>query len=222
MPSKKSEAREMIFWGGTGQAKVLRECMRTSGYKLIAVIDNNESLEPPFSDVPLLFGKKGFEEWFSTLSSPKMIGFLVTIGGQKGKDRIAIQNFLESYGIIPLIARHPTAYVADSVSVGAGSQILAQAAINVGAALGRGCIVNTGATVDHECVLGDGVHIGPGSTLAGCIVVEDYATVYAGATILPRVKIGQGAVVGAGAVVLHDVPPDEVVVGNPAKPIFRK
>jgi acetyltransferase-like isoleucine patch superfamily enzyme len=31
------------------------------------------------------------------------------------------------------------------------------------------------------------------------------------------VEIGEGAMVGAGALVTHDVPPDVVVFGNPAR-----
>jgi len=38
-----------------------------------------------------------------------------------------------------------------------------------------------------------------------------------GAIVMPGVTIGDGAVVGAGAVVLEDVPPNAIVVGNPAK-----
>ena len=38
-------------------------------------------------------------------------------------------------------------------------------------------------------------------------------------TILPGVTIGKGAVVGAGSVVTKDVPPESVVVGNPARVI---
>ncbi len=43
------------------------------------------------------------------------------------------------------------------------------------------------------------------------------ASVGANATILPGVTIGRGAMVGAGAVVTHDVPPNAIVVGNPAR-----
>lgn len=39
----------------------------------------------------------------------------------------------------------------------------------------------------------------------------------AGATILPGVTIGENAVVGAGSVVTHDVEPNTIVAGNPAR-----
>lgn len=43
------------------------------------------------------------------------------------------------------------------------------------------------------------------------------ASVGSGSTILSNVTIGENAIVGAGSVVTKDVPPNAIVVGNPAK-----
>jgi sugar O-acyltransferase (sialic acid O-acetyltransferase NeuD family) len=208
--------KHMIFWGATGHAKVLRECMKDSELQLLALFDQNDQLVSPFPQVPLYQGKSGFEQWLSQRLSDEAVGFLVAIGGDKGRDRIEIQEYLESFGLIPLTARHRTAFIADDAQVGAGSQILAQAAVCVEATLGRSCIINTAATVDHECCLGDGVHVGPGAHLAGCVAVGSYTMIGTGATILPRIKLGEGVIVGAGAVVTRDVPMGKIVKGIPA------
>lgn len=47
------------------------------------------------------------------------------------------------------------------------------------------------------------------------------AWIGAGATILPGVTIGENSVVGAGSVVTHDVEPNTIVAGNPAR-VIRK
>jgi acetyltransferase-like isoleucine patch superfamily enzyme len=48
-------------------------------------------------------------------------------------------------------------------------------------------------------------------------VVQKGASIGANASILPGVTIGQNAMVGAGAVVTRNVPPNSIVVGNPAR-----
>lgn len=49
----------------------------------------------------------------------------------------------------------------------------------------------------------------------GCIEVMDNVFIGADTVILPGVKIGPNAVVGAGSVVTKDVPPGQIVGGNP-------
>jgi sugar O-acyltransferase (sialic acid O-acetyltransferase NeuD family) len=208
--------KPIVFWGSTGQAKVLKECLAGSGFQLIALFDNNPEIKSPFPDVPLYCGKESFQYWLvSQRTIP--IYFLVAIGGFKGKERVGIQLYLRKHGLLPHTAIHRTAYVAPSALIMEGTQILANAAVCVDVQLGQACIINTGATVDHECRLGEGIHLCPGAHIAGCVEIESYASVGTGAVILPRLKIGKGAVVGAGAVVTKDVPSYTVVAGNPAK-----
>ena len=216
-----SASKDVIFWGATGQAKVLKECISYYGLKLVALFDNNKKLQSPFMDIPLYFGEDGLRTWLTSRRYDANIGFLVAIGGDKGRDRIKIHEYLESHGFKPLIVKHPTAYIADDAVIGAGSQILANSSISVGSEIGRSCIINTGAIVDHECHIEDGVHVCPGAHLAGCGYLESFSTIGIGASILPRIKIGRGAIVGAGSVVINNVAAYTVVAGNPAK-IIKK
>lgn len=48
------------------------------------------------------------------------------------------------------------------------------------------------------------------------IVIEDNVWLGGGVIVLPGVTIGRNSVVGAGSVVTRDVPPNVLVVGNPA------
>src|SRR5688572_22685363 len=52
-------------------------------------------------------------------------------------------------------------------------------------------------------------------------LVKAGASIGSGATILSNVTIGERAIVGAGSVVTRDVPPDVIVVGNPARILRR-
>jgi maltose O-acetyltransferase len=83
---------------------------------------------------------------------------------------------------------------------------------------------------DHV-LLGPGVHLYTathpfdsaerrrGLELAEPIAIGDDAWLGGGAIVLPGVTIGARAVVGAGSVLTRDVPVDERVAGNPARPI---
>jgi maltose O-acetyltransferase len=105
--------------------------------------------------------------------------------------------------------------------------------------VGQRCFVNRNCFFDLEAVIsiGDDVVIGHGTTVvtthhrlgsarrrAGApygepVTVEDGVWIGANALLMPGVTVGRGSVVGAGALVLHDVAPDTVVAGVPARRI---
>jgi sugar O-acyltransferase (sialic acid O-acetyltransferase NeuD family) len=207
---------KIIFWGASGHAKVLRELVERQGYELIAVFDNNPDIAMPFPDLPVYVGMEGFRRWRQEREGAPPAG-LVAIGGARGLDRVRIQRQLAEFGVRPVTAVHPTAFVAENAVLGCGTQVLANAAVCVEVTVGEGCILNTKSSVDHEGRLGDGVHLAPGATLTGCVSVGDYTLIGPGAVVLPRVRIGSNVIIGAGSVVTRDIPDGVVAFGAPAR-----
>jgi sugar O-acyltransferase (sialic acid O-acetyltransferase NeuD family) len=208
--------RGIVFWGASGHARVLRELCNQRDYELLALFDNDPTSRSPFKDVPVYHGAEGFRGWRKRVPNED-IECLVAIGGEHGRDRIALQRFMVSYGLRPAVVVHATAFVAPDATLGPGSQVLAQAAVCVGAKVGQACIINTRASVDHECFLGDGVHLAPGATLAGCVSVGEASLIGPSGVVLPRIRIGANVIIGAGAVVTRDMPDNVVAYGNPAR-----
>ncbi len=203
------------MWGAAGHAKVLHECL-PPGFELVAMFDNSPTATNPFPEVPLYVGTDGFHRWLER-GDARQTAFLLAIGGDKGRDRLALHSMLEQQGIMPLSVVHPRAFVAHSARIAAGCHVLVGASVCVNVTMGMQTIVNTNASVDHECVIGAGVHIAPGATLAGCVEVADGAMIGVGAVVLPRLKVGADSIVGAGSVVVKDVPDNVIVYGNPAR-----
>lgn len=134
----------------------------------------------------------------------------------------------------------------ESTNVGEGTRIWAFTHVLPGATIGADCNISDGVFIENNVRVGDhvivrcgvqlwdgmtledNVFVGPnvtftenkqpGSTVhAQPITVEEGASIGANATILSGVRIGRNAVVSAGAVVTRSVPPNAIVVGNPAK-----
>ena len=128
--------------------------------------------------------------------------------------------------------------------IGSGSRIGPFVEIQRGAVVGERCKVQSHAFICDGVEIEDEVFVGHGvlfindkspraTTEAGTLqtvddwellptVVRRRATLGSGAVILGGVTVGEGALVGAGAVVTRDVQPNEVVVGNPARPLTTR
>ncbi len=124
-------------------------------------------------------------------------------------------------------------------AVGEGTVVLPTVTCDYGynISLGRNVFINC-YCIFLDCApiaIGDDVQIGPavqrytaqhpidakvrrsGLESASPIRIGNDVWIGGGALVLPGVTIGDRSIVGAGSVVVHHVPPDSLVVGNPAR-----
>ena len=193
----------IYLYGASGHGKVIADILQLAGNEQIAFIDDADK-GGSYSGYPCYFP--------AHIQPGKTLSMIVSIGNNQTRALVAKKLQVDFVNAI-----HPRSVVAGDLVYGHGNAIMAGSMINPGTRIGNHCIVNTGAVIDHECQLGDFVHISPNATLCGQVVVEPFAWVGAGAVVLPGLKIGENSIVGAGAVVTKNVPPDTVVMGNPAR-----
>jgi sugar O-acyltransferase (sialic acid O-acetyltransferase NeuD family) len=135
--------------------------------------------------------------------------------------RARIDERLSAAGVPFASVVHPSASLAAGTRLGPGAVVLAQVVTTTPITIGRHVVIMPQVVFTHDDVIGDYTTFGAGARLAGGVVVGDGAYIGSGALIREYVTVGAGALVGMGAVVTRDVPPGEVWVGNPARPLDR-
>lgn len=123
------------------------------------------------------------------------------------------------------------AHVLPGAHIGVDCNICDHVFVENDVVVGDRVTVKCGVQLWDGIRLEDDVFVGPNATFANDrfprskqfppefakTFVRSGASIGANATVLPGLNIGQRAMVGAGAVVTQSVPPNAVVVGNPAK-----
>ena len=141
---------------------------------------------------------------------------------QLGKN-VKIANFVNLYGCT----------VGDNTKIGTFVEIQKNAVVGCNCKISSHTFICEGVTIDDHVFIGHNVTFindtypratnpdGKLQTEADWKVepthVKRGASIGSGATILSNVTVGENSIIGAGSVVTKDVPPNAVVVGNPAK-----
>lgn len=111
----------------------------------------------------------------------------------------------------------PSTFVARSARIGRGCVVYPHCTIGHNAVLGERVFCLSGCVVNHDDVVADRTQIASQVSLAGYVTVESGCYLGQSCSVRQNVTIGNGSFIGMGAIVLHDVPPNSVMVGNPAR-----
>jgi len=122
-------------------------------------------------------------------------------------------------------------HILPGARIGADCNICDHVFIENDVVVGDRVTIKSGVQLWDGITLGDDVFVGPNATFTNDpfprsrhyqervarTLVKAGASIGANATILPGVTIGERAMGGAATVVTRDVPPDTIVLGNPAR-----
>lgn len=197
----------LVIVGASGHGKVIADIAEKVGYTDIVFLDDDPVIKS--------CGNYKIVGKCSDALFHKSADFVVAIGNSMVRRKI--QSELIAMGLHVVSLFHPSAVIASSVKIGAGTVVMAGAVISPFAEIGTGSIINTCASVDHDCRIGDYVHVSVGAHVAGTVVIGDNTWVGAGATVSNNIQIVENCVIGAGAVVVRNLTESDTYIGVPAR-----
>jgi len=201
--------KNVLFFGFSGHAKVVRSCAESSGLNLIGYFEQNE-----IQDAALPFLGTETNE---AVSSYKEHLFFAAIGSNAIRRKI--HAFCDVNDLTLCTIQDSSAVIASEVSLSRGTLIAPGAIVNSGAHIEEGCIVNSGAIVEHDSNIGAFSHLAPGSITLGGVTIGENCFIGAGAVLKEGITIASDVIIGAGSVVIRSIHEPGTWVGNPAKKI---
>lgn len=203
MIMSKNKMKEIILIGAGGHAKVVVDILRLNGYSNILVFDDN--LKGKFKGLNIVGKLEDLKNY---------IGYnaIIAIGNNNVRKEIA-ENFNLNY----VSCVHPSAIIAEDVSIGEGTVIMANAIINSDSVVGKHCIINSGVIIEHDNELNNYVHVSPGAKLGGTVEIGSESWIGIGATVKNNIKITNNVIIGAGATVVKDCLIEGIYIGTPAE-----
>jgi sugar O-acyltransferase (sialic acid O-acetyltransferase NeuD family) len=138
-------------------------------------------------------------------------GVVLAIGIQRIRRQVAEQ--LEANDARFLTVIHPTAIVADTPQIGAGTGICPDAIVSDAVRLGGFVLVNYYSSLGHDASAGDFTVLSPYATLGGAARLAEDAFLGLHASVAPGRPVGRRRPVSVNSAVIYDTGDEALVYG---------
>jgi len=209
------QLEKVVIWGATGQALVVEDILRLRDEcEIVGYLDNlNPHRKGDDCGATVLGGEEALDGLLQSGVTHMILAFA------NGPAKLKLAQAIKARGFTLINAIHPSACIARTAAIGAGTVIRAQVAVGPQTRIGENCLLGYGATISHDCTIGDGVHIGSGANIAGGTRIGRNAWVAMGVNVIDRRIVGKNTTVGAGSLVLENLPDNVIAYGSPAKTV---
>lgn len=205
----------IILIGASDHAKEIMDIIHAQNkYHIIGLIDLPGTAGNKVMGYPVL----GTEELIPDLvRQHENLQGVIAVGNNWRRYEIyqKVNQIIPGFTFATII--HPSAIVAEHVTIGEGAVIMPGVIINNEAQIGNFCLLNTKSSLDHNSVMGDFSSLAPGVTIGGNATIGDYSAISLGANVIHEISIGAHTVIGAGSTVVRSIPEKVVAYGCPAK-----
>lgn len=212
------EIEKIVGIGAGGHAKILIEIIEHVGkFELVGFTDSDQKkIGMKLMGYSVLGSDEELIKLYKAGVRKAFIGVGAVSGeGTRRRARLFHQAVELGFQMVSLV--HPRALISPSVSIGAGSVVMAGAVVSAGVHLGDNVVIYSGAVIEHDSAIHSYVHLSPGVMIAGDVKILEGVFVGIGASVIQGVQLGAWATIGAGAVVLNDIPDGCIAVGMPAR-----
>lgn len=112
---------------------------------------------------------------------------------------------------------HPSASVSRTAALGRGVVVFQHVVITSNVRVGNHVIILPNTVISHDDVVGDYTCVAGGVCVSGQTTIGRSCYLGTNCTVVGNIEVGDRCLIGMASCVLRSVPPNSVVVGNPAR-----
>ena len=211
-----SKTENLVLLGGRDLAIevicYLNDIAATHPNKVLGIVDPGN---PRIADAERILGYS-ISHWdnFESVDVTD-VKFVATVADAARREKIRREVAAADGQLFSVI--HPTAYVATTANIGAGTIIGPFAFVGPMATLGANCVLNTYASVGHDAEAGPSSNLSPYAALNGTSKCGRACFLGSQAVVSPSIILGSNSKLSAGSILTRNTEDNSLAVGNPAK-----